>query len=92
MIKIRFTDPVSSGMYSVWWADDALTIKQFALAGVPGLYGGQTAYENRILYDVLSLPIPRLKNRTVTIGVQQINEGRGQSDFQIGHVILKPPT
>lgn len=91
MIKIRFTETVTGGMYSVWWADDALTSNQFPVAGVPGLYGGQNAYQNRILYDVLSLPIPRLKSRTVTIGVQEVNEGRGQSNFQTVQVTLKPP-
>jgi hypothetical protein len=91
MIKIRFTEPVTGGIFSIWWADGALNSNQFPSAGVPGEYGGLTAYQSRYLYDILSLPIPRFKSRTITIGVQQVNEGKGQSNFQTLHVILKAP-
>lgn len=89
MVKIRFTTPVSSGVYSVWWADGALDSAQFDSQAVPGEYGAQTAYNNRYLYDVLSLPIPQRVYRTVTIGVQRVNEAGGQSNFQTVHTVLE---
>jgi hypothetical protein len=88
MVKIRMTTPASGGKFSVWWADGALTGAQFSGQGVPGEYGAQTAENGLFLYDVLSLPIPKNVNRTVTIGVQQVNEAEGQSNFSTVHFVL----
>ncbi len=89
MVRVRFTEPADSGTYSVWWAEGLLNNDQFALVSVPGLFGSQIAYKGRVLYDLLSLPIPRLIDRMVTIGVQQVNQGQGQSKFQTVHIIIK---
>jgi hypothetical protein len=88
MVKIRMTNPVSSGKYSVWWADGSLTSSQFNSQAVPGEYGVQTAENGLFLYDVFSLPVPKNVNRTVTIGVQQVNEAEGQSNFSTVQMVL----
>jgi hypothetical protein len=82
MVKIRFTNPVSGGLYTVWSANGALTSSQFGEKGVPGEQRAQTPYKNRYLFDVLTIPLPQAVSRTVTIGVQQVNEGGGQSTFE----------
>jgi hypothetical protein len=81
MVKIIFTDHVSEGLFSVWWADGAFEIDQFGSQAVPGEYRAQQVQNQQFLYDVLSLPIPNNANRVVTIGVQRVNTGGGQSNF-----------
>ena len=88
MVKIRFTNPVSGGLYTVWWAAGSLTSAQFGPKAVPGLMRAQTPYQNRYLFDVLAIPLPQTVNRTITIGVQHVNEGEGQSGFETVPVTL----
>jgi hypothetical protein len=88
MVKIRFTNPVSGGLYTVWWASGAHNPTGFGDNAVPGEYRAQEPYLERYLFDVLSLPVPQTTDRTVTIGVQQVNEGEGQSDFETVQTVL----
>jgi hypothetical protein len=88
MIKVRFTNPVGGGLYTVWWASGQRTSADFFQNAVPGEYRAQPPYQNRYLFDVLSLPVPETRDRNVTIGVQQVNEGEGQSDFETVQIVL----
>ena len=63
------------------WADGQVDSAQFSAHAVPGEYGAQPVHNTRYLYDVLSLPIPQQVDRTVTIGLQRVNEAAGQSAF-----------
>jgi hypothetical protein len=90
MLRIRFTTPVSGGLYTVWWAHGALTDAAFESKGVPGEMRAQPAHQSRYLYDVLPLPLPRSAARTVTIGVQCLNSADGQSQFETVQVSLLP--
>lgn len=90
MLKIRFTTPVSSGRYSVWWAPGAVSSTDLARVGASGHYLGQEAQVGALLYDVISLPIPQYVNRTVTIGVQRVAEGGLQSDFITVPLVIPP--
>lgn len=88
MIKLCFTNPVGSGRYTIWWADGALSSNQFETRAVPGEQRAQSPYQNYYLFDSLSLPLPQSANRIVTIGVQQVNEGEGQSGFITAQLML----
>lgn len=89
MVKIRLTNPVTSGRYTVGWADGPYDTAQFGAQAVPGEYRAQEVQKDRYLYDVLSLPIPANVNRVITIGIQRVNEGGGQSDFQTVQIVLE---
>ncbi|WP_345970837.1 hypothetical protein WCX72_03160 [Sulfurimonas sp. HSL1-6] len=86
MIKLTFTNPLSAGLYTVWWADG--TPGDFAAEAVPGEQRAQSPYQNYHLFDSLSLPLPQSAGRTVTIGVQQVNDGGGQSGFVTATLLL----
>jgi len=88
MVKIRFSTPVSSGLYTVWWADGALTPAQFESQAVPGERRAQLPYENYMLFDVLAIPLPQTLARDITVGIQQVNDGEGQSAFKTVQVNL----
>ena len=88
MVKIRFTNPVSGGLYTVWWAAGSLTANQFESKGVPGEQRAQQPYLNRYLFDNLAIPLPQTASRTITIGVQQVLVGGGQSAFMVVPVTL----
>ena len=90
MLRIRFTTPVSDGLYTVWWAHGALTDAAFESKGVPGEMRAQPVHQSRYLYDVLPLPLPRSAVRTVTIGVQCLNSAQGQSPFETVQISLLP--
>ncbi|MDQ3625012.1 MAG: hypothetical protein M3463_21450, partial [Verrucomicrobiota bacterium] len=90
MLKIRFTNPVSSGRFSVWWAPGVVAPADLGRAGAIGHYGAQEAQQGALLYDVIALPIPKNVGRTVTIGVQRVAEGRLQSEFTTAPVLIPP--
>jgi hypothetical protein len=79
-VRVRFTSP-TTGLYSLWWADGALDESSFASKAVPGEYGAQDLHNQRYIYDILSLPVPAKQDRTITLGIQCVNEGGGQSSF-----------
>jgi len=88
MVRVRFTNPVSGGSYTVWWANGAPAPSDFGSKAVPGVMRAQAPYENRDLFDVLALPLPQNASRTVTIGVQRVSAGEGQSAFETVSVVL----
>ncbi len=88
MVKVRFTNPVTVGKYSIWWADGAYDNSTFGSKAVPGENIAQSAQSQRFLYDVLAIPIPRNLDRTITIGVQRVNDAQGQSNFETVHLTL----
>ncbi|MFJ7765854.1 hypothetical protein [Bacillus toyonensis] len=88
MLKIKFTKPGNSGLYTVWWADGQVLPKDLPRYGAAGLYGAQKAQDGEILYDVIALPIPQHVNRTITIGVHSVNEGGLQSNFYTAQVVI----
>ena len=90
LVQIQFTNPVVDGSYSIWWADGIFDEEQFSLQAVPGTYLRQTVHRQLYLYDILSLPIPRHRERIVTLGIQQQNEYGLKSPFVIGRLILRP--
>ncbi len=89
LVKLSFTSPVSSGRYTIWWAGGALSASQFENQAVPGEQRAQSPYQNHYLFDSLSLPLPQSADRTITIGIQQVNEGDGQSGFVTAQLILR---
>jgi hypothetical protein len=90
MLKVRFTTPVSSGRFRVWWAPGVVGAGDLARIGASGHYGGQEAQMGAVLYDVLALPIPQHVGRAVTIGVQRVSEGGLQSDFTTVAFVIPP--
>jgi hypothetical protein len=90
LLKITFTTPVSSGRYSVWWADGVVAANDLGQVGASGHYLAQEAQMGALLYDVISLPIPRHVGRTVMIGVQRVAEGGLQSNFTVVPVVIPP--
>ena len=88
MIKVAFTSPQDEGRYSIWWADGVVPESDFENEAVPGEYGEQSVHQAHFLFDVLSLPVPVNVDRTVTIGVQRVNAGGGQSGFKTATVLL----
>lgn len=91
MVKICFTNPVSDGKYTVWWANGTTKDSEnwdFAAKAVPGIMCDQALYNSRYLYDVLTIPLPQTVSRKITVGVQRVTDGGGQSDFETVEVVL----
>ena len=86
LVKIRFTNAVSSGSYTIWWASG--TPVDFASKAVPGVMRAQAPYSNRYLFDVLAIPLPQKASRIITVGVQRVTTGEGQSSFETVPVTL----
>jgi hypothetical protein len=88
LVKIKLTKPVSGGQYRIWWApgDYSKDAQSFSQKAVAGLYGPQSAQNTRFLYDLLALPLDKETGQPlspITIGVQQVNQSGGQSQFQV---------
>jgi hypothetical protein len=81
-VEIRLTQP-QAGKFTVWWADGELDAAAFNDKAVAGLYAAQSAYQNQYLYDLLALPIPTQVKRTVTFGLQAVNDAGGESPFVV---------
>jgi hypothetical protein len=87
LVKVELTNPMP-GKFTLWWADGVAgdpgwpAGSLFQDHGAPGEYGGQTAVDGIFLYDVLSLPIPGVRDRHVTFGLQRVNGAGGQSPFE----------
>jgi hypothetical protein len=90
MLKIRFTTPVSSGRYRVWWAPGIVAAADLGRVGATGQYTGQEAQTGALLYDIIVLPVPQYVGRTVTIGVQRVTEGGLQSAFMTVPLFIPP--
>lgn len=88
LLKISLTTPAPGGKFTVWWASGTPSAAEFSHKAVPGEYRAQTAQEGRYLFDVLAIPIPQTVNRTITIGVQRVNDGGGQSKFAVVPIVL----
>lgn len=86
LLKITFTNPVNDGSYTIWWASG--TPADFASSAVPGINRAQTPFKNRYLFDSLAIPLPQTVNRTITVGVQRVTAGEGQSIFETISVVL----
>lgn len=80
--------------FTLWWADGWEgdvgwpAGVPFEDRATPGEHGFQKAYGGTILYDVLSLPIPGVRERRVTYGLQRVNGAGGQSRFTTVQVTL----
>jgi len=95
MVKIWFTGHVPSGFCTVWWAKGQIAdTSAFADRAVPGLYRAQPVFvsdSKAYLFDVLALPLPRVHDRIITIGVQSVNLAGGQSDFCLVPAVIPTP-
>lgn len=90
MVMITFTNPnllASDGRYTIWWANGIPT--DFAAKAVPGIMRAQTPYQGKYLFDTLAIPLPQSDNRKITIGVQRVTSGEGQSNFVTCEVTLE---
>lgn len=74
----------------VWWAKGHLDVAAFAQRAVPGDAGTRHAESGRLLWDTLSLPVPRQVAREVTFGVQGVNGADGRGPFVLVHETLTP--
>ncbi len=88
LVKIQFNSLINS-LLSVWWADGEHDITSFERHAIPGEYGSQRPDNNRCIYDVLSIPIPSNVDHTITLGVQTVTIGGGQSKFRILTRVLR---
>ena len=94
LVKVELTEAVPGGRFTLWWADGFAgdpgwpAGALFQDKATPGEYGGQDAVGGTVLYDVLSLPIPGVRDRRVTFGLQRVNGAGGQSSFQTLQVTL----
>lgn len=90
MVLIRMTRPVPHQRFTIWWAKGTWDQVGFGLHAVPGSYGIQAAHDGQFLFDVLPLPVPRRIPMSITLGVQQVNEGGARSAFSVLPVTLPP--
>ncbi len=81
VVQLDLTKP-SGDLLEVWWTVGDLTGDAFVRASVPGEAGPRFAENGKILFDILSLPVPNKVPRTVTIGVQSVNAADGRSSFK----------
>ena len=94
LVKVVLTQPVPGGAFTLWWADGFAGDPGWPAGALfqdhatPGEYGNQAAVGGIVLYDVLSLPIPAVRDRRVTFGLQRVNGAGGQSSFQTLQVTL----
>ena len=80
-----------SDRLAVWWADGPVADADFARAATPGDVAPRRAEDDTILWDTLSLPIPRMVDRVVTIGVQGVNDADGRGPFStVQYTLIKP--
>jgi hypothetical protein len=91
LIQLELTAP-SDDLLEVWWADGAVPAAEFGHRAVPGDAGVRPAEGGRILFDTLSLPIPKKIDRTVTFGLQAVNAADGRGDFKtVAHTLPAEP-
>jgi hypothetical protein len=91
VIQLELTTP-SSDLLEVWWADGNVPSTDFSHRAVPGDAGVRSAEGGRILFDTLSLPVPKKVSRTVTIGVQAVNQADGRGAFKtVVHTLPAAP-
>lgn len=94
LVKVELLQAQPGGLFTLWWADgwegDAGWPAGVAFEdrAMPGEHGSQKAYLWTILYDVLSLPVPGVRDRRVTYGLQRVNGAGGQSRFTTVQVTL----
>jgi hypothetical protein len=94
LVKVELTSAVPGGTFTLWWADGFAgdpgwpAGSPFQDHASPGDYGNQAAVGGTVLYDVLSLPIPGVRDRRVTFGLQRVNGAGGQSPFETVQVTL----
>jgi hypothetical protein len=80
VVQLELTKPTPD-LLEVWWADGNVSVADFSSRAVPGDAGVRHAEIGTILFDTLSLPVPKKVPRTVTIGVQAVNGADGRSAF-----------
>lgn len=91
LVQLELTTP-SGDLLEVWWADGAVPIAEFGHRAVPGDAGVRPAEGGRMLFDTLSLPVPKKVDRTVTIGVQAVNAADGRGEFKtVTHTLPAEP-
>ena len=90
VVQLDLTNPTTDRV-EIWWADGNVPPADFPHQSVPGDAGTQLAEGGRTLFDTLSLPIPKMVDRTVTIGVQAVNAADGRSGFAtVTHTLTAP--
>ncbi|HET6172377.1 MAG TPA: hypothetical protein VFD90_07225 [Gaiellales bacterium] len=91
LVQLELTVP-SGDLLDVAWADGDVPAADFPQRAVPGDAGARPAEGGRILFDTLSLPVPKMVERTVTIGVQAVNAADGRSGFAtVTHTLPASP-
>jgi hypothetical protein len=91
LLQLELTNPCAD-LLEVWWADGDVPGGAFARAAVPGDAGVRPAENGRVLFETLSLPIPKMVDRTVTIGIQAVNAADGRGGFAtVAHTLPAPP-
>lgn len=94
MVKVELQRVEPGERFTLWWADgwegDAgwPAGTAFEDRATPGEQAAQKAYVGTILYDVLSLPVPGVRERRVTFGLQRVRGVGGQSAFTTVQVTL----
>ena len=94
LVKVELTNPIVGGKFTLWWADGVVGDPGWPAGSLfhehasPGEYGSQIAVGGSVLYDVLSLPIPGVRDRQVTFGLQQVNSAGGKGPFETLAVTL----
>ena len=94
LVKVELTEAVPGGRFTLWWANGVAGDPGWPAGSLfqdhasPGEYGDQDAVGGVVLYDVLPLPIPGVRDRRVTFGLQRVNGAGGQSSFQTLQVTL----
>jgi hypothetical protein len=90
VVQLDLTSPTTDRV-EIWWAEGSVPPADFPHQAVPGDAGAQFAEGGRTLFDTLSLPVPKMVDRTVTIGVQAVNAADGRSGFAtVTHVLQTP--
>jgi hypothetical protein len=91
LVQLDLTNP-SSDLLEVWWTDGDVPGAGFPHAAVPGDAGVRPAENGRVLFDTLSLPVPKMVDRKVTIGIQAVNEADGRGGFAtVTHTLPAAP-
>jgi hypothetical protein len=93
MVEITLTSPVpTERRFVVAWAPGTVNGDQFASSARPGPSPAQPASWGTTLYEVLTLPVRSGISEVVTVGVQSVGPGGGQSDFlTVAHTLPARP-
>ncbi|HEU0142342.1 MAG TPA: hypothetical protein VFQ79_21655 [Bryobacteraceae bacterium] len=88
LVRAAFLQEITTGKYSLFWAEGNHDEESFDKAAVAGDYGAQRPQDDHHIYELFSLPVPRNQEAPVTFGAQRETDGAYKSGFTLVHTVV----